>query len=276
MTLNINQFSQTTVAGEPDSQFSGSVVSARVSANQATALVAGQAVKIENSGGQGLPNVLATANIEDDVWGVVLRNLKDQSFAAGKTLEIGRDGTVVYLTASGAIARGAPVQIDPTAFTVAAWNGFGSVIGEAYDQAVNNGDLIRVWLRLGRTGNVDRAVQTLDVVATLAQINAGLEVIPSEAGQQIRVLSYVAKVIGAFATGTSIELESDTTAVAVTSIAEAGLTNGATLLPSSANTTLGAGFASLLPAGEGLKLVNNGTAQTGGTSVEFIVTYQQF
>ena len=274
-TPTLNQFYISQVAGEPDLQFVGSVVTARVSANQATALVPGQAVKVENSGLQGLPNVLATAANTDPVFGIVLRNLKDQSFGAGSNLEIARDGSVVYLTASGAITRGAPVEIDYAAFTVSASGGVNTVIGEAYDQAVNAGDLIRVWVKLAR-GNVDRNQQTVDVVATLAQINAGLVLIPAKPGASIRVLDYVARVTGAFATGTSVELESSTTAVAVSTIAEAGLTNGAVLLRASSNTTLGAGFGKALPAGEGLSIANNGAAQTGGTSIEFTIQYQQF
>lgn len=276
MTLNINQFNQSTVAGEPDLQFPGSVVTARVSTNQVTALVAGQAVKVEDTTGP-LPNVLATAALTDPVWGIVLRNLKDASFPALAALEIGRDNTVVYLTASAAISRGVPVQIDPSTFQIATWDGVSTPIGEAYGKATAQGDLIRVWLRLTPfIGNVDPAIQTVDVTATLAQINAGLTLVAGQAGSKLRVLNYVARVTGAFATGTSVELESTNgTPVAVSTIAEAALTNGAVLLPSSANTTLGAGFGAQLGTGDGLKVVNNGSAQTGGTSIEFTVTYER-
>jgi hypothetical protein len=275
-TPNINQFAISTVAGESDLQFVGSVVTARVSVNQATALVAGQPVQIENSGAQGLPSVLALSANTANSWGICLRNLKDASFITGATVEIGRENTVVYLPASAAIARGASVEIDATTFNVKTWAGVNPIIGEAYDQAVNVGDLIRVWLHLPNSSAISRGVKTADVVATLAQINAGLLLIPGITGASVRVLNYTARVTGAFATGTSVELESDTTTVAVTTLAEAGLSNGAVLIPASGNTTLGAGFATLLPAGEGLKVVNNGAAQTGGTSIEFVITYQQF
>lgn len=277
-TPNINQFSISTVAGQRDLGFPGAVVTARVSANQATALVAGQAVKIENSGTTGLPNVLATTSDTDPVWGITLRNLKDQSFPTGATLEVARDNTVVYLTAGGAVARGVAVQIDYSTMLVSAWDGVSATCGEAYDAALNNGDLMRVWVRISRGGTtIDKGFKVIDVVATLAQINAGLVLIPGVAGSKIRPLSYVARVAGGFATGTSIELEStNASPVAVSTIAEAALTNGAVLTPASANTTLGAGFGAQLGTGDGLQLVNNGTAQTGGTSVEFTITYQQF
>lgn len=273
MTLNINQFSQTTVAGQTDLSFAGSVVTAHVSASQATALVAGQAVKIENSAG-GIPNVLGTASNTDTPWGIVLRNLKDASFPALAALEVGRDNTVVYLTASGAIARGAAVEIDATTFKVSASGGVNPIIGEAYDLAVNNGDLIRVWLKLP-LATATAGIKVVDVVATTAQINAGLVLIPGATGKSIRLLNFVARVAGAFASGTSVELESDATAAAVATFLEAALTNGAILVPGTANVTLGTDFANPGPSGEGLKLVNNGSAQTVGTSIEFTLTYQQ-
>ena len=272
-TPAINQFALSTVAGQPDLEFAGSVVSARVSINQATALAQGQPVKIENSGAQGVPSVLALAANTDFTWGIVLRNLKDAAPGTGAMIEVGRENTVVYLPASAAIARGAPVEIDYAAFTVKTWAGVNPIIGEAYDAAVNVGDLIRVWLHLP-SSNSSRTVKTVDVVATLAQINAGLTLIPALAGASIRVLNTVSRVVGNFATGTSVELESGTTNVAVQTILEAALTDGAVVLPTTAS--VGAGFAKALPAGEALVVANNGAAQTAGTSVEFTITYQQF
>ena len=275
---NINSFAVTQVAGQPDLQFQGSVVTARVSSNQATALVAGQAVKLENSGLQGLPNVLAITADTDKVFGIVLRNLKDQTFAAGHTVEIARDQSVVYLPASAAIARGAAVEIDYSTLQVTTWGGTNTCIGEAFDAAVNTGDLIRVWVKLPIVSTPAAAVvQVVDVTATIAQINAGLVLVAGVSGKSVKVLNYIARVAGNFATGTSVELESTNgTPVAVSTLAEAGLTDGAVLVPASANTTLGVGFGKAMGAGDGLKVVNNGTAQTGGTSIEFTIEYQQF
>ena len=275
-TPAINQFALSTVAGQPDLEFTGSVVSARVSVNQATALAQGQPVKIENSGAQGVPSVLALAANTDKTWGIVLRNLKDAAPGTGAMIEVGRDNTVVYLPASAAIARGAPVEIDYAAFTVKTWAGVNPVIGEAYDQAVNVGDLIRVWLHLPFS-TTSRTVQVASVTATLAQIHAGQVLIPGLAGAQIRVLDYNATVLGAFATGTAVVVESTNVApVVVTTIAEAALGNGAINFPGLANNTLGAGFSAPLGAGDGLQVVNSGAAQTGGTSIRFDITFQQY
>ena len=278
MSLQLNQFSQTTVQGQLDLEFQGSVISAQVSANQATALVAGQPVKIENSAG-GVPKMLALTSNTDPVFGFVSRNLKDQNFPTYAALEVALTDSVMYMTANASsptIARGAPVEVDYVTNTVLASQGINPVVGYALDQAANAGDLIRVYIDLS-VGNVSRGVKTVNVTATTAQINAGLVLIPGKAGAKVTVLDYIARVTGAFATGTSVELEStNVSPVAVSTIAEAGLTNGAVLGPWSANTTLGAGFGTAMGSGDGLQIVNNGSAQTVGTSIQFTITYQQF
>lgn len=278
MALNINQFGQTTVQGQIDLQFNSSVVSAAVSDSQGTALVAGQAVKLENSAG-GVPKVLALTSNTDTAFGIVLRNLKDKTFPAKALVEIGLNDTVVYLTGnttSPVIARGAAVEFDYVTNTVLAWAGINPIIGYAYDSFAAAGDLGRVLLQLPAFANNGNSQRTVNVTATLAQINAGLVIIPGAAGKRITVTSFVERVVGAFATGTSVNLQSDATAVIVEASAEAGLTNGAVLTSApTANVTLGAGFATPLPVTEGLKVVNIGAAQTGGTSIQFTVTYTQ-
>lgn len=113
---------------------------------------------------------------------------------------------------------------------------------------------------------------TYNVTATLAEINAGKVIIAAKTGKKIRVVNYIARVVGAFAANTSVDLQSGTTGTKVTAIARAGLTDGAILMPSSANTTLGAGFGANLETGESLKVVNVGTAATTATSITFTVT----
>ena len=271
---NINQFAQTTVLGQLDMEFAGSVASMQVSANQATALIAGQPIKVENSAG-GAPKVLALASNTDITQGFVVRNLKDPNFPAFARVEVALENSVMYMNSGGAITRfGAVEAVQGTPGNVIAWAGINPVVGFAYDQATAANQLIRVLINPPSvaTSNI---VKTVNVTATLAQINAGVVLIPAQTGTQITVNGYSARVLGNFATGTSVELESSATAVAVTTLAEAGLTTGALLLPSSGNTTLGAGFGAALPAGEGLSVANNGAAQTGGTSIQFLIEYTQ-
>ena len=279
MTQNINQFSQTPLLGQLDLEFAGSVIAAQVDAAQATALVAGQPVKLATTRG-GLPKVISLAANTDQAFGFVAYNLKDQSFAAQANLEVAMFGTVMWMNSGGAITRGASVEVvQSTPGNVIASGGTNPVVGFALDGAAASNALIRVFIQApfsAVNANLNGSTRTTVVTATLAQINAGLVLIAGVSGQKITVSNYIARVAGAFATGTSVELESTNgTPVAVTTLAEAGLTSGAVLLPSSSNTTLGAGFGVPMGSGDGLQVVNNGSAQTGGTSIEFTITYTQ-
>lgn len=278
MALNINQYSVTTVQGQLDLQAPSTVITGRVDSAQATALVAGQPVKITTTAG-GLPAFVAISSNSDKTFGYVSRNLKDASYAANSIFELATADSIIWLTANGAIARGSAVEnVYTTAGLITASGGINPIIGVTLDVAVNNGDLVRVLLRtpiIVETA-ATAAVFTQSVTATLAQINAGLTLIPGVTNQKINVLNYTARVSGNFATGTAVILQStNASPVLVSTIAEAGLTTGAVLLPSSANTTLGAGYSVPLGSGDGLQVVNSGSAQTGGTSITFTITYQQ-
>lgn len=273
---NINQFSQLPVLGQMDLEFAGSVVSGQVDSTQATALIAGQPVKIVNSVG-GAPKVIALASQTDNVFAFVARNLKDATFPAITRLELALRNSVMYMNSGGAIARGGAVNIDiNNVGNVLAWDGTSPVIGWAYDEATAANQLIRVYIEAPTGTGASNGIKSLNVTATLAQINAGLVLIQAQSGKKITVTNYVARVTGTFATGTAVVLEStNASPVLVTTLAEAGLTNGAVLTPASGNTTLGAGFATPLGFGDGLQVVNSGTAQTGGTNIQFTINYVQ-
>lgn len=277
-TPNINQFAQSTVQGQIDLEFQGSVVSAQVDAAQVTALVAGQAVKLATTNG-GTPKVIGLAANSDQSFGFVVRNLKDANFPAVARCEVALFGSVMYMTSGGAITRGTSVEVVQSTSKVIASGGTNPVVGFAYDGATAADQLIRVFIQAPFSA-VDSALtnraQIKTISATLAEINAGKVLIAGVAGQKITVVDYAARVTGNFAAGTAIILESNNgTPVLVTTLAEAGLTDGALLRPSSANTTLGAGYSAPLGTGDGLQVVNSGSAQTTGTSVSFTLTYVQ-
>jgi hypothetical protein len=118
-------------------------------------------------------------------------------------------------------------------------------------------------------------VESNEQVVTLAQINAGLTFIPATAYQTLKVVGYWWQVTGAFATCTDVRL-SDTSGgpVDVTTIAVAGLTNGAIIDEgTTANTTLGT-FAAALTANQGLQIRKTGAACTGGTSITVRVYFK--
>ena len=143
MTQFQNQFAQTNEKGKLDLALNVNTISCEVSANQATALVAGQAVTIEDSIG-GVPKVLAAAADSDRIFGFVNYSLKDINFAAHARVEISRYTNVMLMEASAAIARGAKVAIVVSGQKVVTAGEGQTVVGEALDKALASGNLIRV------------------------------------------------------------------------------------------------------------------------------------
>lgn len=144
MAINQNQFAMTPTAGMV-SGAQGIVRTVQVSLNQATPLVPGQAVKIEDVG-NGLPQVLALTTDGDVPMGVVTYNQKNASFEAGMPLELGMTGTLVYMTAGAALAWLQPVHFNYTTKKVVPLVGAYPQVGIAYGKATADGDLIPVWV----------------------------------------------------------------------------------------------------------------------------------
>jgi hypothetical protein len=273
--LNMNQFAMAPVVGDMDASNRASMVFPCVVSNNignGVVLSAGQPVKLDTAAAAGgPPKVIPLASAADEIFGYVIRNAKDISFVANMAVEVACFGSMMWMSAAAAITQGSALEsVFGGTISVKTWAGINPVAGFAFDQAVNVGDLIRV-LILEPKNNT--GLKNISVTATLAQINAGLVLIPGALGKQIVLTDMVWKVTGAFATQTSTDLRSDATAVQVASEAVAGLTNGATIIPAESHMTLGTGYAAALPAGEGLKVVNVGTAATGGTSITFNLTY---
>ncbi len=278
MTQSLNQFSQTPQLGMLDAQSrGGTILSAQVSDNigAGVTLSAGQPVKLDTTINGGVPQVLPLAADSDEAFGTVVYVLKDQSYGSGDRLEIALNGTIQFLQANAAVTRGAPVEVDiTTAGNVAPSGGVNPILGRAVDGCGAAG-LIRVLLNT-LPAQVAGVARTVTVTATLAQINAGLVIVPAVAGKAITVSNFIARVTGNFATATAVVLEStNASPVVVTSEAIADVTDGAILNPNTAGTTLGAGFGHALGSGDGLQIAKTGTAATGGTSIEVTVTFVQ-
>jgi hypothetical protein len=274
--VGINAFKMVPVQGGVDLQAAqANVFSCAVDASQATALVAGQAVRIYDSAG-GVPKVVAvTGNDDTGLFGFVVRNLKDIDDPALARLEIASTGTVMYMTAGAAIARGARVEIVNSTIKVITAAGTNPVVGVALDKASGDDALIRVLIISPLTNPsaaTAPAVTTARVAATLAEINDGKVIIAGVSGKKIRVLDVTQRVAGNFAATTSVDLQDESATKALVS-AVAALTNGAVLGPYSTNVTRGAGFAADLAAGEDLVVANVGDPATTGTSITYTVTY---
>ncbi len=119
-------------------------------------------------------------------------------------------------------------------------------------------------------------VKSVTVNATLAEINEGKVLLAGTAGKTIHVVGLSAKVDGTFGTVTSVEVEdTNDTPVVICSYAVAALSDGAVLLPNSANVTPGAGFMGDLTEGEGIEVTITGSDADTATGIDFNILYTQ-
>lgn len=143
MALNPNQFAQTPEVGYLDLQTGlNNVLTCIHLAGEATALKAGQAVKLADNY-TAIPSVEATT-ISEVAFGVAVVNLKDVDYPAEARLEVARTGTVMFMKASAAIARGADVQYDPATNKIATKTSTNGILGQALDKASGDNAIIRV------------------------------------------------------------------------------------------------------------------------------------
>lgn len=148
-SLNPNQFAETQLAGVVDLRYAFNTVSVQIDSTQATPLYPGAAVKIVDSA-NGVPKVVGCAANSDEVMGFINFDIKTVQFVAGSLAEISMGGNVIYLWATGAIARGVQVSLDLSSMAAvrsAAGNTGDNIVGWAYDKATAAGQLIRVSLR---------------------------------------------------------------------------------------------------------------------------------
>lgn len=141
MSININQFGQATVQGALDLNITKSgIFQGQVSANQASALSPGQAVKFDTSSGV-IPQVVSAA-IGDIAIGFLVFDTQKAAPVAGDRVQIAYfGGPCMWMTAGGTIAAGAAVEnkSDGTVQTKSAQ----ATRGYALDPATS-GNLLRV------------------------------------------------------------------------------------------------------------------------------------
>jgi hypothetical protein len=144
-TQNLNQFGQGAIKGNVDKSVNPNTLSVVLDpASNETYLVAGQPVKLVTSTGNGIIVDLAATN--ESIYGIVLANLKTSKFYPGESMEIGCQGTVVYLEASAAISRGALIEYVASGVKVKTNAGVNTITGLALDNASGNGQILRVQL----------------------------------------------------------------------------------------------------------------------------------
>ena len=122
-------------------------------------------------------------------------------------------------------------------------------------------------------GATSQVVYNAKVTATQAEINADKVLLAGETGVTIRPIRVIASVAGTFLTGTAVVLSDTSETIEILSLATAQLTTGAKIDDGDTGATRGAGLAGDLTAGEGITVVNTGTAFEGGTSITFDIQY---
>ena len=147
MTQLQNQFAQAPELGMADLRFNGQPIPVEIDASETGTLLAGQSVKIVDSIG-GVPKVKACDSDADEIFGFILYNIKKKSFTAGMACEIAAyNGNCIYLRATAAIARGAHLKgvvATRGGVATAVPGAHSPIIGQAFDKALADGDLIRV------------------------------------------------------------------------------------------------------------------------------------
>jgi hypothetical protein len=271
MTFDVNQFEIAQTQGALDLSLGvDNSIICQVSASQATALTAGQAVKVEDSAG-GIIKVLACTANSDAVFGFVVRDTKKSEWAANEPVRIALEGVVLTMTAGAAIAKGARLEIVASTKKVITNAGVNPIIGLSLDKITADGQLVRVYIKtLDVNQTAQPFIQVARVTATLAEINAGKVIVPAVTGKQIQVQNFAYRMSGTFTTTTSVDLQ-DTAAQKVAVVPVASLVNNTTVLPLAAN--VGALFAAPLTVSQPLSVANVGTAAAGGTSITFTVSY---
>jgi len=163
----------------------------------------------------------------------------------------------------------------------------GASVLNYFEQATAAGDNK---LNLGGTADITGTLQrhgasvgdaltyTKAIRITLAELNAGYELVAAVTGKSIRVVNYYLRIIGGAATAaTDVRIQDDEgTPVVVVTAAVAALTEDIEISGQNtvANVTKGAGWMALLTAGQALDIVKTGATMTTLSHVDVIVQYQ--
>ena len=120
-----------------------SVISAKISKDMASYMVAGDGVNLVAAEVGDLP-VVTKMSTGDVAFGVVLFNQQKAKRVALDVVEIGHKGAIVTMVAATAISRGDKVAYSSSTGYVSTTSG--TKIGQALDIASATGDIIRVFI----------------------------------------------------------------------------------------------------------------------------------
>ena len=140
MSFQLSQFKLSDHAGEKMNP-AGLVIGARISADQASYLEAGFAVKFVAAEAGDAP-VIDEIGAGEGGDGVILFNMQKSKRYANEMVEVAMIGSIVTMVAATAINRGVDVAYDPSTGKVSGTTG--AKIGKTLDIASADGDIVRV------------------------------------------------------------------------------------------------------------------------------------
>jgi hypothetical protein len=113
---------------------------------------------------------------------------------------------------------------------------------------------------------------------TIAEVNAGHELLPAIATRQYRITGVKIRAIGGAAGSvTSVDIQDDNgTPVVVAAFAQANLTENTILLENSTGATMGAGYMLGTTAGKAIDIIKNGADVDTATHFDVVLEYQIF
>ncbi len=145
---NPNQFTQSPILGMPDLRSQPNSFFVTINPDsEFTDFQVGTVLKL--IAGTGPAILVDVATPTDEAIGAIPYNLKKNTFAAGDTVQIFGELSVLYLQTSAAVDRGAKVEFLNTGGspTVATVSGSNTVLGVALDQGDDTGAIIRVQIK---------------------------------------------------------------------------------------------------------------------------------
>lgn len=157
-SVNANQFAKSHAIGDLDLQSNPNPNILTLRVNLATSytggIEGGQVMKLVDLGGSdvaggGLPNCDSIAALTDNPIGVVVQATKQGLVPPGKPIQVAGKGSVIWMAATAAIARGVPVLANVAdaahiGYVQATTGKTGKVLGITMDKATAADQLIRI------------------------------------------------------------------------------------------------------------------------------------
>lgn len=195
---------------------------------------------------------------------------------SGAPAEVAGPGGGSKARAAGTIVPMQPLKVDANGHLL----GVGAyetarVVAFALEDAVDN-DVFSVMVvhPFWYTGtSVVGSVAVAQFTVTLAQVVAGVELLPAVSGKAIFLHDFTFTPNGSFAAGTAIVLEDSTTGTDFVSLAQAQLADNAVLKQGETGVTVGAALGAGGASGEGLSLAQTGSNFTTATDILVTLVY---